>query len=344
MIRVVHVVWNLAGGGAERLILDLCRHGPVDLQQVVQPLVGGGEMADHFRVSGVEVLPPASRRAHMGPRSLARLTARVRDFDIVHTHLWAGDLWGRLAGAAARRPVVTTEHNTREDAAWRGAVTRSMVPLSRRFIAVSDAAAVGLPQGRVEVIANGIDLQRHGVRPWPEAPKKRVLFMGRLEPQKGVDVLLSALRQVPECEVELLGEGRERPRLEAQARALGGRANFHGWLPDPGPMLDVCRVVVMPSRWEGFGLVAVEAMAAGRAVIASDVDALPDVLGDVGVLVPADDPQALAAALVEIFSDPQALRTRAARGPGRAAAFDIRRTAEVTAALYREVVRGQNGV
>ena len=342
MIRVVHVVGSLAGGGAERLILDLCRCSPSGLHQEVQPLVGGGAIEPEFRDAGVRLLSPVARGGRMGPGGLARLISRVKRFDVVHTHLWAGDAWGRLAGLGASRPVVSTEHNTRGDSRWRAAIARSMAPLSSQFIAVSESASVGLPAERVQVIANGIDLVDHRPRPWPSPLEKRVLFIGRLERQKGADVLLSALERLPDVRADLLGEGRERSALMRQAASLGGRARLHGWLADPGPLLDVCPVVVMPSRWEGFGLVAVEAMAAGRVVVASAVDALPHVLGDVGVMVPPDDPMELAKTLDGLFSDPDALLARSRRGPQQAAAFDIHKTAEATAALYRQVVMGRN--
>jgi glycosyltransferase involved in cell wall biosynthesis len=109
---------------------------------------------------------------------------------------------------------------------------------------------------------------------------------------------------------------------------------------DPWPLLAEADIVAIPSRWEGFGLVAVEAMAAGVPVVASAVGGLVDVVGDAGILVPPEDPQALGAALQRLHED-AALRARlASRGRARARRWDIRETACAYEALYRSLRAG----
>ena len=110
-----------------------------------------------------------------------------------------------------------------------------------------------------------------------------------------------------------------------------------GWRPDIRPCLAQADALVIPSRWEGFGLIAVEAMASGVPVIASRVDGLAEVVGESGVLVPPEDPAALAAAIAALLSDPdQQARLRAA-GLQRAQQFSIQRTVSSYETLYRQL-------
>src|SRR5262245_40836671 len=107
MVRVLHVICDCNGGGAERIVLELAARGG----HTVAPIYAGGELESEFRErTRVESLGAVRRRRVLVP--FARLVALARDADVVHTHLWAGDQWGRAAGRIAGRPVVSTIHNT----------------------------------------------------------------------------------------------------------------------------------------------------------------------------------------------------------------------------------------
>ena len=157
-----------------------------------------------------------------------------------------------------------------------------------------------------------------------------VLAVGRLDRQKGFDVLLRAVATVRAGGVPvrllILGEGPERPALErlAQELALGAALMMPGF--QPAPFAVPAEVFVLPSRFEGFGLALVEAMAAGLPVIASDCPAGPaEILrqGQDGVLVPVEDDRALASALVNLLADPQRRAALATAGRSRAATFSL---------------------
>jgi glycosyltransferase involved in cell wall biosynthesis len=142
----------------------------------------------------------------------------------------------------------------------------------------------------------------------------RLAFAGRLIHKKGVDVLLAAIAllagRFPRLHLAIAGEGDERSALEAEVARLGlaGRITFAGRLAHAAvyPFLATADVVVVPSRIEPFGLVALEAAQVKRPVIASAVDGLPEVVlhGETGLLVPPDDPPALAAAIADLIADP----------------------------------------
>jgi glycosyltransferase involved in cell wall biosynthesis len=131
--------------------------------------------------------------------------------------------------------------------------------------------------------------------------------IGRLEPQKGVDVLIRALADVDDATLLVVGDGSERERLEALARAVGvsERIEWKGWSDTPRNYLGALDVFVLPSRNEGFPLTALEALLAGTAVVASDVGSVAEAIrdGETGLLVPPEDHVALAEALRRLLAD-----------------------------------------
>ncbi|MFZ5478220.1 MAG: glycosyltransferase [Myxococcota bacterium] len=323
---------DLSAGGAERLVLELCRRRASDVEVEVATVMGAGPLEDAFRDAGVPVTIGGRPRKHPGVRALARLVPAVSRADVVHTHLFAGDTWGRIAAVLARHPaVVTTEHNVDRDETWQRGVRRALAPVSRVVVAVSEAAARHVEGARdVRVVPNGVDLDRLAraapVDVW-SGTGMRLLAVGRRVPQKGFDVLVEAL---PEgVELAIAGEGpfvREHPRV----RWLGRREDVPG-------LLAAADALAVPSRWEGFGIAAAEGLAAGMPVVASAVDGLVEVVGDAGLLVPPGDVAALRAALVRLRDDPALRRRLGEQGRARAARFSIDRTVSAYDAIYREV-------
>jgi glycosyltransferase involved in cell wall biosynthesis len=267
-----------------------------------------------------------------------RVRRATRGADVVHTHLVHADVYGALG---ARR-LVSTKHN--DDPFRAGAfryVERALAHRAARVIAITHALArfqierVGLPREKVEVIHYGLDElpQAWGANPPdPVPPDARVLLcVCRLEPQKGVDVAIRALRELPGAWLVVLGEGPQRAELEQLAEE---RVYMPGRVPDVAAWLRRADVLVHPVRWEGFGLAVLEAMLAGVPVVASDVSSMPELVGDAGILVPPDDPAALAAAVHGI---PAGLGER---GRARALAeFNVARMADRTLAVYERACR-----
>lgn len=330
-IRVLHILCDLSAGGAERLVLDLIRLKSPDIEATVATVQGLGPLESAYRAAGVRIVEGGRRRGTLGVGALARLVPEVRRADVVHTHLFAGDTWGRMAAIlAGHRAVVTTEHNVNRDETWQRHVKRGLARVSARIVCVSEAAAryahdVEGIEG-VVVIPNGVDPGRFA--PHPGGPGNRVLAVGRRVPQKGFDVLLEAL---PDGMIlRVAGEGpfhRDHPRVEW----LGRRE-------DVPELLRSSDILAVPSRWEGFGLAALEGMAAGVAVVASDVDGLAEVVGDAGVLVRPEDPIALRSALEALRADPGRRMELGRRGRARVeATFTLRATVDRYEAIYRSL-------
>jgi glycosyltransferase involved in cell wall biosynthesis len=179
------------------------------------------------------------------------------------------------------------------------------------------AGGWGLPAARLHVLTNPapppLDV---AAEPLGE---RTLVFAGRLTVQKGLDVLLDALHEVPAAELVLVGDGPERSRLEHYAVAAGvaGRVRFAGALPrdEVLRLLAGARAAVLSSDWENLPHAAVEALAVGTPVVSTAVGGVPEVVhdGENGLLVPARDPAALAGALCRVLDEP-ALRERLAAG------------------------------
>jgi glycosyltransferase involved in cell wall biosynthesis len=279
---------------------------------------------------------PAPR--DLDPRLALRVRGVVREADLVHTHLVHADVYGALG---ARR-LVSTKHN--DDPFRAGAfryMERALARRAARVITITEALArfqierVGLPADKLEVIHYGLDglPAAWGTNPPDDVPSDVPLLLAvcRLEPQKGVDVAIRALRDVPDAHLVVLGEGPQRGELEELGEE---RVHLLGRVPDVAAWLRRADVLVHPVRWEGFGLALLEAMLASLPVVATSVSSIPEIVvdGETGVLVPPDDPAALAAAINRVLAGPA---DYGIRGHARARAeFSVAKMADRTLAVY----------
>ena len=168
----------------------------------------------------------------------------------------------------------------------------------------------GVPESVVRVIPNGIDpgtIASGRARPIDGRRSPIVGCVGRLSPEKGFDIALRALLDLPGVRLEVVGDGLERPALESLATSLGvaDRVEFLGWMADPTARMASWDVLAVPSRLESFGVVAVEAMLVGVPVVATVAGGLPEVItdGETGVLVQVESPAALAAGIRRVLDD-----------------------------------------
>lgn len=191
------------------------------------------------------------------------------------------------------------------------------------------------PAARTHTIHTGIDCGRFRLGPPDQEAARRelgirrdvpvLLCVGRLEREKGQHILLQAMpfirREAPGTVLLLAGDGRSRAELEEMSRELrhAGAVRFLGWREDIPRLLSVCDLSVVPSLWENFPVSILEAMAVGRAVVASRVGGVPEAVvhGETGVLVPAGDPEALASAIVQLLAHPEKRRAMGEAGKRR---------------------------
>lgn len=360
--RVLHVVPSLRGGGAEAVCAALVQGlGPHGFAATGLVCIGDAG------APGMRALGRATQR---DPRLLWDLRRALAGLcreggpALVHTHLGWPLYLVRLAraglpgGAAVLH--VHTEHSTggvRRRPTLR-ALERSVYRGVDRVYAISpgvrDALAgwLGSRTVPIDVVWNGARTLALARRAAPQGAV-RLVSVGALADHKGLDVALDAVARVGSAVVEyrLVGVGSEREALERQAAALGlaDRVRFVGWADDPTPHLHWAHALLMPSRREGFGLAAIEALSTGLPVLGARVSGLIDALEGVGAaatLVAPDDPQALAAAITALaaLSD-EAYAAMAAPARAHALRFDeptmVRRYAEAYRRLLEE--RGARG-
>jgi glycosyltransferase involved in cell wall biosynthesis len=343
-VKVLHVHRIGGIGGSERHLLTLL---PALAERGVDVRFLGLDDPSRAPDPFYEALTvPYERLAaprDVDPALALRVWRAVRSADLVHTHLVHADVYGALG---ARR-LVSTKHN--DDPFRAGAfrfVERALAHRASRVIAITQALArfqverVGLPAHKVEVIHYGLDdLPRAwGTNPPDSVPAdaRVLLCVCRLEPQKGVDVAIRALADIPDAHLVVLGEGPQRAELEQLA---GDRAHLLGRVPDVAAWLRRADVLVHPARWEGFGLALLEAMLASLPIVATRVSSIPEIVvdGETGLLVPPDDPSALAAALNRVLADPRGYGERGrARARGE---FSVTQMTDRTLAVYESAWR-----
>jgi len=280
-----------------------------------------------------------------------RVSSRVVSLrpEMLHTHLVHADVLALPAGALARVPVrVSTKHGFNE---FRGnPVVARADRVAGRFahaqIAISSGLAdylahvEGFARSSFTVVHYGIDA---GPEPPPPPAEPKLLAVGRLIPIKGFDVLLRAFaqarEQIPELTLEVAGAGADEAALRARA---GEGVTFLGRVSPVAPLYERNAVVVVPSRGEGFGMVALEAGERGRAAIVSDVGGLPEIVEDgrTGLVVPAEDVERLSAAIVELAGNPERVRAFGTAARQRAVeSFSADAAADGVADLYRHLLQ-----
>lgn len=324
-IKIVHIIPTLAMGGAERILTDLVRYGNREKYDfAVVTIVDGGPFEQDIRALGVPYYP-LKKTTELGLAMLVELTALLNRLkpDIVHTHLFGGHLWGEVASKLNRVPVlVFSEQNTDVDVGeLKHRIKQVLSYGSSAVVAASEgvrnflADEEYIPRDKIVVIRNAVHVAPYLSVPAPAFTEKfRLISIGRLERQKGHDILLEALSRMTQIpwELTLVGDGSLRDDLYDRAVLLRihDRVRFVGTVLDVAPLLAICDAVVMPSRWEGIGLVIMEGMAAGRPVIASRVGGIPELLehGKTGLLVPSEDSGALAQALTWVWQHPDGAR------------------------------------
>jgi len=369
-IRILQVITSLDRGGAENHLLALLTHADrqaFDVETAV--LCGEGELVPVFRQAGIPV-HLLKARGHFDPLALGRLVRLVREghFDIVHSHLFRADIYAGLAVAqlGEDRPLlVSTRHN--DDRFFLnpfvGIVHYLISARQNLIIAISDhiahftvARGVRHP-ARVRRVYHGLEppvtraLEREGQRIRSELGISPDAFLvgnvGRLAPQKGQRHLIGAmpalLARIPRAHAVIAGGGDLENFLLDLAEETGVAERVHvlGPRKDVPALMHAMDVFAMPSIWEGFGLVLLEAMAAGRPIVASRVATIPEVVvdGQTGLLVPAGDPLALAEALAQLADQPGLAARMGEAGRERVRhQFSLEKMVGDTELLYRELV------
>jgi phosphatidylinositol alpha-mannosyltransferase len=320
--------------------------------------LNGGEIA----LSGSTVVTISGTASGLGldPRSggrVARLFAST-PFDVLHVHEPLTPILPWFVLKHARAPIVGTFHVHREGGHSLYPIARPWLrPLMRRVdyrIAVSESARRTVAQhfpGEYDIVPNGLDVDAFSApRPRPAAMamgRRHVLYVGRLEPRKGVGHLIRAVasvqRSVADARLIVVGDGPDRGALNDLARSVGADVIFAGRVDDQElpAYYQASDVVCSPSlRGESFGIVLLEAMACGKPIVASRIAGYEALVGNAGggPLVPPGDADAIADALVSLLGDEALRREFGGRGSAAVRAYDWSAIAGRLDAIYRRVL------
>lgn len=369
-MKVLHFIDSLGRGGAEQLLAVLLP----ELQRQDVPVtvaVRGGAMdlEPDLLAAGIKVvrLPLRHRWNVIGAARDVGALAKSEGADIVHAHLYFPTLYTAVMRVArlSSSKTCATFHNlayagaNRKTAklAFRRAL--SVLISSRgidRCLAVSNSVAdhyrKALSLSDIRVLPNPVDLSRLGnVHPSAQGPDRtgsacRVMLPGRIVHEKGHTDFISALGLLKGRGllpiVTIAGDGPMRAEIErlVELGDLTGSVRFTGALPHAEMMQEMADadIVIVPSRFEGFGITALEGMALGRAVIATRAGGLAETMGDTGVLVDVENPLGLAAAMEQLLMDPARRRQLGAAARERAKLFDLPGIASQLVAIYSALV------
>ena len=332
-VRIVFCITELDPGGAERaltqLVLSLNRE---EWEPHVICLGPRGYFANVLEDARVDVVCLNAGGPLSLPRVLIRLTRELRRLQpaLMQTFLFHANILGRIAARIAGiRPVVSGLRVAEHRSSWYGRIDRWTNFLVAKNVCVSQGVAdfsertVGLDRAKLVVIPNSVEFERFA-KALPAdvsqfgipAGSRIFISIGRLERQKGIDVLLATIEllylmnPVPEdIHFLIVGDGPDAQSLRARSEQmnLSDHVHFASRREDVPGLLAASTALILPSRWEGMPNVVLEAMAAGRPVIASKVEGIAELVREriTGLTVAPEDPDALRMAIEEFISDPR---------------------------------------
>jgi len=377
----MHLITDSGIGGAEKIMAELAsRLDPERFPCRVVALKEPGATAQKLIESGIQVdslhLPARVTRGVLlteAPWALLRLLKLIRSFrpQVLHCWLFQANLMGRVAARLAGLPVnlsglrvieMERQGQYRPDRLTRGLVTR--------YVAVCEAVArhyqtmLRLPPEKITVIPNGVEPVAEGENDRERARRELGIpdgrpvigFLGRLHPQKGVDLLLEAFTDValrhPRALLIIAGKGPMMAELvdKTNRRRIQDQVRFLGESDDPDQFLAALDLLALPSRWEGMPNAALEAMARGRPVVATRVGGTPELVvsgginrphpDETGLLVAPGDVGEMARAILALLADPGRAAAMGQRARARARSeFSLAAMIQKYCELYQELLR-----
>ncbi len=357
---------NLTFGGAERLVTDLLplfKELGFEADLLVLKKMDS-QFAGELKSKGVEVYDTGLNNEY-SLRQIFRLASFFKKnsarYCLIHAHLFPAQYWLVLAKLLSGKaiPLVTTEHNTFNRRRGRlifKLPERFIYSRYNRVICISEPAQANLIkwlpslQAKTVVIPNGINLERfYQAAGYPAHllsdnigdDDRIILMIASLSRQKDQATVIRAAAKLPEkWQVVFVGDGPQKESLQKLADSLNvsGRVHFLGMRSDVERIIKSAHIFVISSHWEGFGLVAIEAMAGSLPVIASNVSGLADIVEGAGMLFPPGDELKLADCIEKVLTSESLYRELVNAGSERAEEYSMKKTAASYAEVYQQVL------
>jgi glycosyltransferase involved in cell wall biosynthesis len=369
-LNILHIVPKLStwGGIGNQLLLVLKQYPRSEFFPIVCSLRDKGVIGKEIEDLGIEVVC-LNRDFKRGfywtiVKELYSLINR-RNIQIVRTHEYRANLHGRLAALLARVPCIMASvhnvYNRRDQKLNRRIINRYLGTFTDKVVAVSEEVKNEIlrydrvPEHKIAVIHNGVDRERfinidaQSIRSEFHIPLSAPVVgtVGRFFPQKGQKYLLDAIAQLrnklPSIVVLMVGDGPLKDELENHAKNLGIQRNvmFTGIRRDIPALLAAMDVFVFPSLWEGFGNALIEAMAAGKPIVATDIPPVREIMNSekLGIIVPPANPEAIATSLELLLSDKTFAQDLGNSAQEKAfSSFTIDNTVQRYRSLYKSIL------
>ncbi len=328
MLKVLFVIWSLERGGAERFLVALLKHiDQTKIKPVVCCLNWKGKWSEEVEAAGIEIIA-LNKKSGLDLGAFIKLFKLIKtgNFQIVNTHLWTADVMGRVAAFMAKTPVVisTAQNVDVWKTWWHRLIDKILSFKTDRLIAVSEAVKkyyhqkVGIPSEKIIYIPNAVEVEKYSRTVdvkylYNEFDLKEQDFIlaciGRLTHQKGQAYLLEALHflrvKYPNLRVLFVGDGEDREKLESMVKQLEimDLVRFVGYRNDINQILKFSHSLILPSLFEGLPLCVLEAMAAAKPIIATNIGGVDELLVDneSGIIVEPQDPGALTKAIEKLM-------------------------------------------
>ena len=348
-MKLLHVISSLEIGGAQRLLADLlplqAACNSVDL--LVYERVDN-DFERTIEQAGVRIIC-LNERSFYNPRVIFRMRNIFKKYDLVHIHLFPSVYWASLAARGLKVKLIYTEHstsNSRRNKWYLRSVECFMYSRYDRIISISqqtqDALISWLKQNdeRFVVINNGVEIRKFTSSKMPVMPKS-LIMVSRFVPSKDQETVIKAMRLIDKDAIMyFVGDGENRIHCENLTKELGlfDRVFFLGSQSDVVELIASSYIGIQSSNWEGFGLTAVELMAAGKPVIASNVEGLKQVVDGAGLIFENGNEVDLAHKISLLLNDKCYYEKISRKCRNRASLYDITLMANDYKKLYCEIM------
>jgi len=377
-IKIVHVVNDAMGlGGVPKVVYHLLKALPAEHYALsIYSLKSRGGSPDisvrgvnRFKELGLEVhFPDQGKNKSDKIADLCKWLLR-NQIDILHTHSYGPNLIGRLAGILCRKIKIVSHYHNDGENKWEKnddlICDQLLAPFTDRLIACSESVGkhvserIGVSREKIEVILNGVDLDQFKPCDHLRSLKEEmglpldsqvIGIVGRISEEKGQDDFIKAAglikKTFPNTIFLIIGQTgndtlKTRLRALAVAHGVDREVIFTGYIPDVHRVYSALDILVVPSRWEGFGLILVEGMSSGKPIVATNVGAIPEVVlpNETALLVPPSMPSAIASGVIHLLENPEEARRMGEKGRERAKMFSWDRSGIQLDDLYKKLMQ-----
>lgn len=345
-MKVLHIINSLEIGGAQRLLSDLI---PYQIEQGfdVHILVGEEKKSDFtkkIQSVGCRILRVNSTK-YKSFASIRAIRKVIKNYEVVHVHLFPSLYLAAIASLGLKTKLIYTEHSTsnrRRSKSYFRPIEQFIYKQYDKIVSISQQTQTALQNwlksydNRFVIINNGVDIKKFSSLKRP-IKDKSLIMVSRFVDAKDQPTVIKALKYLDsDVTLTLVGDGEKLDNYKELATSIGvdDRVHFLGSRSDIAELISSSYIGIQSSNWEGFGLTAVELMAAGKPVIASDVDGLKQVVEGAGLIFEKGNPRQLAEKINTLLQNPEIYAETAAKCFDRASQFDIQLMADKYLQVY----------